>query len=295
MDDGDGTKRYDVEKEEESIPGRDGLELFVHSWRPRGPARAIVVAVHGLKAHGGLFEWAAQRLASEDLAVYALDLRGHGKSGGERLYVERYEDYVADVDTCVQHARRRDPGLPVFVLGHSAGGVISSAYALVHQGELAGLVSESFAQEVPVPAAVLALVKGISRIAPRLHVYALRDESFSRDPAFVARMKHDPLISRSRYPAHTVAELTRAEEELDASFPRVTMPVLILHGTRDRVTKPHGSQRFYETASSHDKTLRLYQGHFHDLLNDLGKEEVLGEITDWMNAHIPAGPPRAAH
>lgn len=276
----------DAETNEETIEGRGGVDLFVRSWRPHGPARAVVVVVHGFKAHGGLFDWAADQLVREGLAVYAVDLRGHGKSGGEPLYVERYEDYVADVDRCVQHARSREPGVPLFVLGHSAGGVISSAYALEHQDQLAGFICESFAQEVPVPAPVLALVKRISRLAPHLGVYALKDERFSRDPAFVTRMKNDPLISRGRYPSHTVAEMTRAEEHLDESFPRMTMPVLILHGTRDGVTKPHGSQRFYDTAASNDKTLRLYDGHFHDLLNDVGREEVLGEITDWIDAHI---------
>jgi alpha-beta hydrolase superfamily lysophospholipase len=178
--------------------------------------------------------------------------------------------------------------VPVFVLGHSAGGVVASAYALEHQGELAGFISESFAQEVPAPDALLAAVKALSRVAPRARVYALKNEHFSRDPAFVERMNRDPLIENDRYPAQTVAEIRRAEQLLAKSFPRMELPVLILHGTRDKVTKPHGSQLFYDTARSTDKTLRLYDGHFHDLLNDLGKEQVMGEVTQWIDAHVPS-------
>lgn len=274
--------------EERMLEGRGGTKIFVRAWRPRGDVRAAVVLVHGLKAHGGMFEWAARQLVEHDLAVYALDLRGHGRSEGERLYVDSFDDYTSDVDTLVAHVRESLPGTPIFVLGHSAGGVISSAYALDHQGELAGLVCESFAQEVPAPAAVLRAIRGLSRIAPHLGVLDLDADDFSRDPAFVARMKQDPLIPARRYPTRTVAELARAEDHLARSFPRFSMPVLILHGTDDRVTLPHGSQVFFENAGSDDKTLRLYEGHAHDLLNDLGREQVLGEITGWIDAHLPS-------
>jgi acylglycerol lipase len=271
---------------EETIRARDGTELFVRGWRPDGAARAVIVLVHGFKAHGGMFEDAAGELAQHGYAAYALDLRGHGRSAGERLYVDRFEEYVADVDAVVRLARSREPGLPIFVLGHSAGGVVSSAYAIEHQDELAGFICESFAQEVPAPDAVLAIVKAISRVAPRAGVFDLKADDFSRDPEFVERMKHDPLIPRRRYPSRTVAEMRRAEQRLDTSFQRITLPVLILHGTRDEVTRPHGSQRFYDTTGSTDKTLRLYEGHVHDLLNDVGKEQVLGEITEWIDARV---------
>lgn len=273
---------------EEMFEGKDGVKLLARSWRPEGPARAVMVLVHGFKAHSGLFDWAAKELAKADIAVYALDLRGHGKSGGEPLFVESFDEYVGDVAKLVDLARARQPGVPVFVLGHSAGGVISSAYALENQDKLAGFICESFAQEVPAPDFVLALVKGISHIAPHVGVFALKDDDFSRDPKFVERMKHDPLISRDSYPSKTVAEMARADERLARSFPEMRIPVLILHGTDDKVTVPHGSQVFFDRASSEDKTLRLYDGHAHDLLNDVGRERVMSEITTWLDRHIQA-------
>ena len=270
------------------IRSKDGTKLFTRAWRPSGPARAIVVLVHGFKAHGGLFEWAGTRFARRGIAAYALDLRGHGRSDGERLHVGAFSDYLDDVDALVAMARKRDPGLPIFVLGHSAGGVISCGYVLEHQDELAGFVCESFAHEVPAPDAALALIKGLSRVAPGLHVLKLEDEGFSRDPEFVARMKNDPLIERKGYPTHTVAELVRADERLKGGdFAKITLPVLVLHGTADRVTRPSGSKRFGEMGGSRDKTLKLYEGHYHDLLNDIGREQVLADIVSWIDARTP--------
>ncbi len=270
----------------EMFAGEGDVALFLRTWRPVQAPRAVVVIVHGYKAHSGLYEWAAARLVEQGLAVYALDLRGHGKSEGARQSVEKFTDYVADVHKLVGLAKSREPGLPVFMLAHSAGGVIACSYALEHQAELAGLVCESFAHEVPAPEFVLAILKGISYIAPRAHVLALKNEDYSRDPAFVERLNHDPLIDQTSYPAHAVAEMVRADERLKRDFPLITLPVLIVHGTADKVTLPSGSQRFYDTAGSRDKTLKLYEGHVHDLLNDLDREVVMADIVGWISQRI---------
>lgn len=282
------------EAKEEKLKGDDGVEIFVRSWRPPGTPRAVVVIVHGFKAHSGLYEWAAEQLNEHGHAVYALDLRGHGRSDGERLYVDTIDDYVDDVNRLVELARAREPGLPVFMLAHSAGGVIACTYALEHQDKLAGLICESFAHEVPASDFVLAILKGISLVAPHTHVLKLEDDDFSRDQDFVDRMKHDPLIAREGYPTQTVAELVRADERLVGEFENITLPVFILHGTADQVTKPHGSERFNQLGGSSDKTLRLYEGHLHDLLNDLGKEEVMADIVAWIDERLPREVHRAA-
>ncbi|HVK72565.1 MAG TPA: lysophospholipase [Kofleriaceae bacterium] len=271
---------------EETFEGVGGVSIFMRSWRPTGKPRAVLVSVHGFKAYGGLFDWAGAQFASRGLAVYNLDLRGHGRSGGARLEVDKFADYLADVGQLVDIARERDPGLPIYVLGHSAGGVISLHYVRDHQREIAGFICHSFAQEVPAPDVVLALVRGISHLAPHIGVLDLKDEGFSRDAAFVERMKTDPLMSHAKYPAHTVAELARADDRMKEEFDTVTLPVLIMHGTVDSVTVPHGSQMFYDNAGSADKTLKLYEGHYHDLLNDLGKEQVLDDVVAWIAARV---------
>jgi alpha-beta hydrolase superfamily lysophospholipase len=220
------------------------------------------------------------------LAVYAVDLRGRGHSDGERFYVEKMADYVSDVATAVALAKTREPGLSVYLLGHSAGGVVSCIYTLDHQSELAGLICESFAFQVPTPDFAIAVLEGVSHLAPHAHVVKLKNEDFSRDPEVVRAMNNDPLIAHEVQPTRTVAEMARADERLKREFRLITLPVLILHGTLDKVTKPSGSQLFYDTAGAADKTLKLYEGHYHDLLNDLDKEEVVADITGWINARV---------
>jgi acylglycerol lipase len=275
-----------VATREETLKGMGGVEIFVRSWRPDSKTRGVVAICHGVLSHSGYYTWVAEQLVARGLAVYALDLRGRGKSGGERFFIEKFDDYLNDVNTLVTLARSREPGLPVFLLGHSAGGVISSVYALEHQAELAGLICESFAFQVYAPEFALAVVKGLSRVAPHVHVLKLPIEGFSRNPKVVEAMNNDPLIAHEVQPTKTVAELVRADERLAREFPLIKLPVLILHGTADKVTKPGGSQLFYDNAGSADKTLKLYDGHVHDLLNDVGKEKVLADITRWLDARI---------
>jgi acylglycerol lipase len=273
---------------EERIAGGGGLMIHVRSWQPATAVRGIVTICHGVNSHGGYYEWTAQQLVREGLAVYALDLHGRGKSEGERFYTETIDDYLADVDALVTLAKSRQPGLPVFLLGHSAGGVVSSVYALEYQAKLAGLICESFAFQVAAPDIALAIVKGLSHIAPHLHVLRLKNEDFSRDPAIVAAMNADPLIHDEVQPVQTVAALVRADERLKREFPLITLPVFILHGTADKATNPNGSQLFYDTAGSTDKTLKLYEGHVHDLLNDVGRETVIADVSKWIAARLPA-------
>jgi alpha-beta hydrolase superfamily lysophospholipase len=274
---------------EERVDGTGGLRIFVRSWRPSGAVHGVVAIVHGFNSHSGHYSWVADQLTAAGLAVYAVDLRGRGHSDGERFYVEKFADYVSDVETLVTFAKSRTPRLPLFLLGHSAGGVIACIYALAHQSELAGLICESFAFKVPAPDFALAVLKGLSHLAPHAHVLRLKNEDFSRDPAVVHAMNTDPLIAHEVQPTLTVAEMVRADERLEREFPDLKIPVLILHGTLDKATKPGGSLYFYNTVGSNDKTLKLYEGHFHDLLNDLDKEKVIADIVKWLAAHLPGG------
>jgi alpha-beta hydrolase superfamily lysophospholipase len=271
---------------EETVEGVGGVKIFIRSWLPEAKAKALLVLCHGLNAHSGYYGWAAEQLVGAGYAAYAPDLRGRGKSDGERFYVDTIEDYAGDVDLAVKLAQSRHPGLPVFLLGHSAGGVVSCIYVLDHPAELAGFICEDFAFQVPGPELALAVIKGLSHVAPHANVLKLHNENFSRDPEAVARMNADPLIANEVQPTQTIAALVRADERLKREFSRISLPVLILHGTEDKVTKPSGSQAFYDAAGSKDKTLKLYEGYYHDLLNDAGKETVMADILGWIAARL---------
>lgn len=274
--------------DESSFEGAGGLKIFTRSQQPEGKARGVVVISHGFNSHSGQYLWVAEQLAANGLAVYAIDHRGRGRSEGERFYFENIEDVISDLRTLIGTAKSENPGLPVFLLGHSAGGVISCIYSLDYQSEIDGLICESFAYELPVPDIVLSFLKGISYITPHTHVFSLNNKDFSRDPAVVESMNNDVLIKGESQPAQTARVMIDADRKLRESFSTITLPVLILHGTEDKATKPSGSQHFYEQAGSSDKTLKLYEGHYHDLLNDIDKEIVMADIQKWIDERISA-------
>ena len=271
-----------------SFEGVGGLKIATRSWEPEGTPRGIMILVHGFNAHSGYMVWPGEQFAKNGLASYALDLRGRGKSEGERFYVENLSDYLSDVDKLVGIAKSENPGLPVYVLGHSAGGVIATSYVFENQDKIAGLICESFAYDVGLPHLVQLALEGVGKIAPHVHVFSLNNADFSRDPAAVETMNNDPLIHKESQPAETARVLLLAADALTGHFPQFTVPVLIIHGTDDKATKPSGSQKFYDTAGSADKTLKLYEGHYHDLLNDLDKEIVMADIQSWIDERLPA-------
>ena len=232
--------------------GVGGLRIFTRSWRPQGKPRAVVVISHGFNSHSGHYLWAAEQFVAHGLAVYALDHRGRGKSDGERFYVEKFADYVHDLATFIKMVKAQEPGTPVFLLGHSAGGVISCGYALEYQDQLAGLICESFAHQVPAPDFALAVLKGISHLAPHAHVFKLKNEDFSRDPKWVDVLNADPLIAHEVQPTQDRggdgARRRAAEEGLPAHQPAGAdhprhgrqgdqaerQPALLRHGRLDR-------------------------------------------------------------
>ena len=268
-----------------SFSNAAGLKIFTRTWLPAANARGVIVLVHGLNSHSGYYQWVADQFTSLNYAVYALDLEGRGQSEGERFYVQSIYDYVKEVDQLVEIAKAAYGSLPAFILGHSAGGVVACLYTLEYQGKLNGLICESFAFQVPAPDFALTVLKGLSHIAPHLHTIKLKNEDFSREAAVVAAMNNDPLIAHESQPAKTMEQLVIADERLKKEFPLITLPVLILHGTSDKATKYSGSQLFYDNTGAADKTLKLYEGHYHDLLNDTDKEIVMADIITWLGAH----------
>ena len=270
---------------EEFFNGRHGTRLFMRSWKPAATPRAVVVLCHGVNSHSGQYLWTGERLAAAGYAVYAHDHRGRGRSEGPRFYIDEYQDYTEDLGTLIGIAKSREPGTKVFLLGHSAGGVVSCTWTLDHQHEIAGFICESFAYKVPAPALVLALVRLFGKIAPKLPVLKLKMKDFTRDPAALALLETDPLCKGEIQPARTVASLLRATDRMKAEFGTLRLPLLIMHGTADKATVPAGSQEFHAAAGSSDKTLKLYEGHYHDLLNDIGKEKVLADVLAWIHTH----------
>src|SRR5262245_14593170 len=184
----------EIKMNESSFEGVGGLKIHTRSWQPEGTTRAVMILVHGFNAHSGYMIWPGEQFAANGFASYALDLRGRGESEGERFYVEELSEYLSDVDSLVEIGRAENPGLPVYVLGHSAGGVISSNYVFENQDKIAGFICEDFAFDVGLSHLVKLAIEGVGKLAPHAHVYKLNNADFSRDPAAVERMNNDPLI-----------------------------------------------------------------------------------------------------
>jgi acylglycerol lipase len=271
---------------EEWLDGTGG-RIFTRHWEPVGTAKANLVICHGVNSHGGQYIRAAEEFAVRGFAVTALDLRGRGKSDGERFYAESIGDYVSDLSLAIELGRSKHPDLPLYLLGHSAGGVTSVTYTLDYQERIDGLICESFAFRVFAPNFALKLLEGASHLVPHAHVLRLKMEDFSRDPDWVAQLNADPLTEGEVQPVQTVAAFARAGERFEREFGRITLPVLILHGTDDKATRPDGSQQFFDEAGSADKTLKLYDGYYHDLLNDIGRERVMDDIIAWIDERLP--------
>lgn len=266
----------------------DGLDLYAQRWRPVGiEPKAVVVIHHGLADHSARYAALAARLVQAGFAVWALDMRGHGRSAGARITFDSIDEPLADLDAFLRLVREHEPGRPIFLYGHSMGGLIATLYTIERQPELAGLVLAAPAlafDAPPLQAAAIAvfgvIVRGLPAVPPD-------HAGFSRRREIVAEMDADPLIHQGKGPARTARSTTDGVARVWAAPERLRVPLLVEHGTVDRLTAPAGSRDLVARAGSSDRTLRIHDGLFHDLLRepDGAGERVTDEIVAWLDAH----------
>jgi len=269
---------------EGTFQGVGGVELFEQWWLPeKGDPRAVLVIVHGLKDHSSRYAVLADRLAQHGYAVRAFDLRGHGSSEGRRVYVEEFDDYVQDLDKFVGRARVENK--PLFVLGHSMGGAISTTWVITRKPKLDGLLLSGAALKVDVSGFTSGVTRFFGVVLPRLAVFSLDLDKFSRDKSVIEQCENDPLVDQGNGPARTAAQLLKAIEYLGQHLEDVSVPLLAMHGGADVITPPDGSRELVRRASSADKTLKIYDGLYHDLLHEPEKEQVMSDIAAWLDAH----------
>ncbi|MFN0091910.1 MAG: lysophospholipase [Acidimicrobiales bacterium] len=271
------------------LPGVGGLRLLQRRWPEAAPpARGSVVIVHGLAEHGGRYEHVATHLNRAGFSVWALDHRGHGGSEGRRGHVERFAQYVADLETLRLHAQAALPGRAPVALGHSLGGLIAASHAASHPGAWAGLALSAPALGPPPASAALVLAaKVLSRAAPRLGVHTLDSATVSRDPAVVAAYERDPLVHRGALSARLGVEVLRAVAALRRDAAAVTAPALLLQGEADRLVEPIRARVVFDSFGSSDKTVRCYPGLYHEVFNEPEREAVLGDLVDWLTVRFP--------
>lgn len=273
--------------EGKTFQGVGGVSLFRQVWRPEGAVRAVLVNIHGLGDHSGLYPTLVEHFQNRGITIHAMDLRGNGQSGGQRAYVERWEEYREDLHRFLGLVRQEEPGKPLFLLGNSLGGLIVLEYALHYPEGLRGVIAASPALgRLGVPAPLLALGRVLSRVWPRFSIRTGMDLSgLARDPAVVQTVLADPLFHRvgtARLSTEVVAAIARVQ----TGAPRFPLPVLVLHGSADRMVPPDGSREFVARVGHPDRELREYAGAFHVLFADLEYERVLTDVERWIEAHL---------
>ena len=272
---------------ESAFLGASDLELYRQSWRPAGVARAQIIVVHGYAEHSGRYAWAGERLADAGYAVHAYDQRGHGQSVGARVLVDSFREHLDDLKAFVAEVETESDGSPLFVFGHSMGGAIVTLYVAVRSNPFAGVILSGPAIAAPRGLRLAGPILGVvGRIAPGLGLVRLPASSVSRSLEIVEEYRSDPLVYRGKMPAGTVAAYGRALARIHAGMERIELPLLMLHGTADELCSPRGSKLLHERAGSLDKTLKLYDGLAHELLNEPEKEQVLADILAWLDARM---------
>ncbi len=266
----------------------DGVHLFTQQWSPEEAARAGVVLVHGYAEHCGRYDHVAEAMVREGASVYAYDQRGYGRSEGDRAYIDSFDRYLDDLGHVLDAATSRLPDGPLFLFGHSMGGLIVLLYALDRAPNVDGLILSSPAIEINPDLAPLLrrAAQWLGETFPRLPTVRGPEGAISRDPEVVEEADNDPLNYHGRILARTAAEMIRAGERAQESLPRLDLPFFVFHGTADQLASPEWSQTLYEQAASTDKTLRLYDGLYHETFNEPEQDEVLADLREWLRHHI---------
>ena len=274
----------------------DGLTLRTRRWTPDRARTAVVVVVHGVHEHSGRYAYLASALMRRGVEVRALDLRGHGESDGPRGQVDAFADYVADVSAVLDDAVAEAGGLPVFVLGHSMGGLVV-ADTVVARGTagLAGVALSSPALVVPkgTPVLLQKLAPLVARWLPDVPATRLDYSRLSRDPTVIRAYKADPLVTKQGVRARLAYEMALAFDRVRARPDAFDVPLYLFHGTADTITDPAGTEWLAEHAATDDVTLRLWDGLYHETMNEPERDAVIGELADWLVAHSEAEGPGA--
>lgn len=275
----------------------DDTRLYQRWWRPAVEPRATLAIVHGVGEHGARYAPFAELLTTRRVAVHVADLRGHGRSDGARVHVDRWGRYRWDLATFLRAVAPVPNETPFFLFGHSLGALIALDYVLHVESSRksgshavgprpAGLISSSTAidpEGVATPYLVL-IARLLSRVLPRVSLdLGIDPEALSRDPAVVRAYREDPLVYR-RATVRWGTEVLAATASIRRRAARLRTPLLVCHGTADRLTSPAGSRWLADAVSTADVELKLFSDAYHEPHNDLCAREVAAHIVGWMEA-----------
>jgi alpha-beta hydrolase superfamily lysophospholipase len=272
------------------MKGVRNARIFYQCWLPVGEARASLVVVHGLAEHGGRYMNLVNRFVPLGYAVYAIDHPGHGKSDGVRVYVGRFEDYTDTLRIFTKMVSQWLPDKPLFLIGHSMGGLIGGLYLIEDQHPLTGAVLSGplIKTHDNISSIVVLIVKALSSVMPRFRLIGLETDYVSRDTAVVHAYVNDPLVHRGKTTARLAAELAKTMERVANEASKITLPILIVQGGSDKLVDAAGSRTLYSRVNSVDKTIKVYDGLYHEVFNEPERDIVLGDVESWLEQRLDA-------
>jgi alpha-beta hydrolase superfamily lysophospholipase len=282
----------DLEHRDGRFSGSGGVPLYYQAWLPiHSRPRAVLVNLHGLGDHSGLYSNLASHFPARGTAIYAYDMRGNGRSPGQRAYLGSWKEYRGDLDAFLGRVREWEPGRPVFLLGNSLGGLVVLDYVLHQPRQVDGVIAAApVLGDVGVPPVLMALGRVMSRVLPRFSLNVGMDlTGLSREPSIIEAVLADPLFHR-RGTARLSTEVTAAIRRVHQLAGSLSLPLLILHGSADRMVPPDGSRTFFAKVQCPDREFREYPGAYHGLFADLGFEEVLSDLEGWIDRHVLTEP-----
>jgi alpha-beta hydrolase superfamily lysophospholipase len=277
-----------MENQEGYFPGICGSQIYYQAWLPEGEIKAVLVVVHGLAEHCCRYMNVVEHFVPLGYAVYGLDHYGHGRSEGPRVYVERFDDYIETLKIFVDQVAGWQPGKPLFMVGHSMGGLITPLYLVKYQEGLAGAVISAPGVKVPdtLSPATMTLGRLLSKVAPKAGLTALDPAGVSKDPEVVKAYVDDPLVYNGKITARLAAEMLASMERAVAEADAIMLPVLIVQGGADSMIDPEGAQILHDKIGSEDKTLKVYDGLYHEVFNEPEHPEVLAFVEGWLAAQL---------
>jgi len=272
---------------EGKFKGYKNLNLFYQCWLPSNEPKAVLLVAHGLAEHSGRYINIVNHFVPKGYVVYGFDQQGHGKSQGQRGYVERFSHFVSDLKTFSGIIHSKHPDTKIFIVGHSVGGTIATAYAVHHQDEFDGLILSGATLQVgaSVSSGLIIVARVLSILLPKMGIDVIDAAAISQDKTVVDAYVDDPLVYRGKIRARLGAELIKAIQILLSQMPKIYLPILIMHGTADRLSDPRGSEILYHRVSSRDKTLKLYAGFYHEIFNEPEHDQVFADMQIWLTAH----------
>jgi alpha-beta hydrolase superfamily lysophospholipase len=274
-----------MEHHEGTFTAPSKAEIYYQYWLPEGKPRAGLMISHGLAEHSGRYGNVVDYFLPKGYALYTLDYEGHGKSTGQRVYVNRFSDYVATAKAYFDLIRGWQPNLPIVLLGHSMGGIISLPYLVAYQDELAGAILSGTGLNVGESVApwLAKLIQLLSEIVPRMGATPIEAQGVSKDPAVVDAYVNDPLVYRGKITTRTAAEMLKTVQRMRIEAHKISLPVLLVQGSEDILIDPESTKALYDLLGSEDKTLKIYEGLYHEVFNEPEREMVLSDVAAWLD------------